>query len=331
MNFVVFRYGGRPVIAVPLDGSLRVLRSSIACLPSFTFKRKVFKLFALVWGSAIWVGRRLGLVGGIGLDSADQALVERIKGFCPEAVSVVPIWSLVPDRPRSYFRVFDAAARELAFAKVSTAEPGRTRLQVEARALQAYEDAETFDCPHLLKLDVTDDAVVLITTALPRGSQLLHAEVNTFPKAIHAEIRYRVISSTMATVRKTEWYRRGIEANLDNPRVMMDLRAINAAELVSLAPVHGDFGSENFFADPAGRVFLVDWEHHSLEAPVLTDEVGFWIGRHHRAVQRGQSEVAKDFALAFRSKPTKDILLALVYLSAFDVTDAKRLAALWKN
>jgi hypothetical protein len=331
LSFAVFTLGGRSVIAIPLDKSLPILRASIAALPAYTLKRKVFKRIALGWASALWLGRRLGLSLGKALQPADQVLVERIRDFCPGAAAVVPIWSLVPGRARSYFRIFDSATREIAFAKVSTAEPGRTRLQVEAGALQANANAKTFNCPLLLGLDIVADAVLLLTTALPPGSRLLHAEVVSFPHDIRDEIRSCTFTSTIDRVKRTDWYRRGLEVNAANPGLVKDLVAIEPATSVSLGPAHGDFGSENFFADLAGRIFLIDWEHYCAEAPVLTDEVGFWIGSHSRAIKTGKPRIAEDFAQAFMGHSNTDLLLALVYLSAFDVNDAKRLVALWKN
>lgn len=318
-------------MALPLDSSFSVLWAGCAAFPAFTFKRKIFKICAVVWAAALWVARLVGLPVGVALDRADAAVLARIKAACPQFAAAMLIWSLVPGRQRMYVRVFDAKTNECAFGKLSRVEPGRSWLQVEATALHRYAEAKSFACPRVLMLDVTETDVLLLTSALPRGSTLRHAEASTFPRAIQAEIQSKVVQTPISSLHRCAWYQRGVAALGENARVASELAAIDDASPVALAPAHGDFGSENFYVDLARRVYLIDWEHFCDAAPILTDEVGFWIGKNHRSIQRGDSEVARDFAQEFEEHRDRDLLLALIFLSAFNVTDASRLVALWKN
>lgn len=318
-------------MALPLDSSFSVLRAGCAAFPAFTLKRKIFKIAALIWAAVLWGARRVGLPAGAPLDSADAAVLARIKEACPQMAAATTIWSLVPGRQRIYVRVFDANANECAFAKVSRVEPGRSWLQVEATALHRYSEARNFTCPRVLTLNVSEADVLLLTSALPPGSTLRHPETSTFPRNIHAEIQSKVVQTPISSLRRHTWYHRGMAALAENPRVASELAAIDDASPIALAPAHGDFGSENFYVDPAQRVYLIDWEHFCDAAPFLTDEVGFWIGKNHRAIQRGDSEVAGDFTKEFEEHHDSDLLLALIFLSAFDITDASRLVSLWKS
>lgn len=318
-------------MALTLDSSFSVLRAGCAAFPAFTLKRKIFKIAALIWAAVLWGARRVGLPAGAPLDGADAAVLARIKEACPQMAAAIIIWSLVPGRQRFYVRVFDAKANECAFAKLSRVEPGRSWLQVEATALHRYSEARSFTCPRVLMLDVTETDALLLTSALPPGSTLRHAETSTFPRTIHAEIQSKVLQTPISSLRRFAWYQRGVAALAENARVASGLTAIDDASPVALAPAHGDFGSENFYVDPARRVHLIDWEHFCDTAPILTDVVGFWIGKNHRAIQRGDREVAQDFAREFEEHRDSDLLLALIFLSAFDITDASRLVALWKS
>jgi aminoglycoside phosphotransferase len=318
-------------MALPLDSSFSVLRAGCVAFPAFTLKRKIFRIAALILAGVLWGARRVGLPAGAHLDSADAAVLARIKEACPQMAAAMLIWSLVPGRQRIYVRVFDANANECAFAKVSRVEPGRSWLQVEATALHRYSEARSFSCPRVLMLDVTETDVLLLTSALPPGSTLRHAETSIFPRTIQSEIQNQVVQASFSSLHRRAWYKRGIAALAANARVTSELAAIDDASPVALAPAHGDFGSENFYVDPARRVYLIDWEHFCDAAPILTDEVGFWIGKNHRAIRRGAREVARDFAQEFEEHCDSDLLLALIFLSAFDITDASRLVALWKS
>lgn len=331
MIYCILTYKRRRVIAIPLDYGIGALYASVASLPDSTYKRKLFKVYALFWAFALWLALRLGIGHGNTLPPLDDNLVRRIRGFCPEAMAVVPIWSLVPGRPRSYFRVFGAGAREIGFAKVSTSGPGRERLETEAMALEKYRTAVTFKCPQTIALDVSVDAVTLVTAALPASSRLLQARDHQFPAAIQREIQGEVVLSFVSELRQAGWYRQGLDRNKANNGFYRFIEDIPDHSAVQVGPAHGDFGSENFFADRAGHVFLIDWEHYSEKAPILTDVVGFWIGKHHRVIQSGAVVVARNFAQSFLDATEADLALALLYLSAFDVTDSMRLAALWKN
>ena len=124
MSFHIFLHRGRPVIAVPLNYNIRILRASVAALPAFTLKRKLFKIYAYWLAFVLMILHRWGVFGGSTLPPFEKSLVQRIQDVCPNAEAVVPIWSLVPGRPRSYYRVFDRNAVEIAFAKVSASGVG---------------------------------------------------------------------------------------------------------------------------------------------------------------------------------------------------------------
>lgn len=331
MSYAILPPGRRPAIAIPLDHGLVMLRSSIAAFPAFTFKRKIFKRLALLWALVLWVLRRIGLVSGSPLGTLDAACAARIREVCRDVVAVALIWSQVPGRPRRYFRIFGADSREIAFAKVSTSGPGCDRLRTEAHALKAYRKAVSFECPSVISLEEFDDAVMLVTSALPNDSRLRHAEDWTFPAAIQREIVGALTPAFLGDLRGANWYRAGRELNAVNAHFLALLDRLPNETPVQLCAVHGDFGSENFFAGPGGRIFLIDWEHFSGSAPAWTDAVGFWIGKHHRAIQTGAPDMARRFLDAFPAAAEIELCLALLYLSSFDVKDATKLVTLWKS
>lgn len=331
MSYAILPPGRHPAIAIPLDHGLVILRATIGVFPAFTVKRKIFKRIALLCALLLWVLRRLGLVSGSPLGTLDAVCAERIREVCPGAVAVAPIWSQVPGRSRRYFRIFGADAQEIAFAKVTTSGPGCDRLITEARALRAYRQAVSFECPRVISLEEFNSAVMLVTTALPKGSRLRHAEDWALPAAIQREIAGASTSSLLGDLRGADWYQAGRELNVANTHFLALLDRLQNETTVQLCAVHGDFGSENFFVSPGGRIFLIDFEHFSDSAPAWTDAVGFWIGKHHRAIQAGKPETARRFQDAFPEAAEIELFLALLYLSAFDVKDAIKLVTLWKS
>lgn len=308
-----------------------MLWASCRAFPAFTLKRKIFKGATLLWAAVLWLARRVRVPAGTALDSAEAKAIARIQDACPQMAAAMVLWSLVPGRQRTYFRIFDAKATECAFGKLSCAEPGRGWLQVEAAALERYAMAQSFTCPQVLMLDVTERETLLLTSAFPAGTTLLHAQNSDFPRPVQVEIQDKRVEAPFASLRDRAWFRRGREALAKNAGVSAALDAMDDAAPVTLAPAHWDFGSENFFTDPQGGLLLIDWEHHDPEAPILTDEVGFWIGRHHRAIQRHQHGIAADFSAAFEGQTESDLLLALLYLSGYEIGDAQTLVSLWKN
>ena len=331
MRYVLFKYFGRPILAVPLDSGFAVLLAGFLVFPAFTLKRKIFKYGALILAVICWVGRLAGLPIGTVLDRTEITVLSRIKLLCPQMEVAIPIWSLVLGRDRMYFRLFDAQANQCGFVKFSWSEPGRSWLEVEAKALQSHVNAKNFTCPKVIALEKTEEGVLLLTSVLPSMCTLLHAEKSFFPYDIYDEIQSQRFEVPFMTLRMLAWYQNGMTSLIKNTQATSELCAMDDDASITLAPAHGDFGSENFFVDPMKRIFLIDWEHYSKAAPVATDAVSFWIGQHHRAIQRGQPKIAKDFVLSFKSYPKTDLLLALVYLTAFEVTDAKKLVTLWKN
>lgn len=326
MGFCILRLKGRPLLAIPIYGVFGIVWRSVALFPSYTLRRKLFRIVVFGGGALGWLAYRLHVWSGQRLPEPERSFVEGAIRVTAGASSALVIWSTVPGRGRRYVRLFDEQGKEVAFAKASLDASGRSRLRVEASALKRFERAKSFSVPSFILLREALATTMLITAVLPRGCQLRHPERTRLPNGILQELQERTALCKLHVIRQEDWFIHGLNniGRSDPFGLLVD--SFDGSVEVMVCTVHGDLGSENIFEAGDGRTILIDWEHFAEQGPCLTDPISFWIGQHHRAIRRNPAAKAGAFSNEFGSYSQVDICLALVYLAAFDVSDAVTLA-----
>ena len=90
-----------------------------------------------------------------------------------------------------------------------------------------------------------------------------------------------------------------------------------------IGSAHGDLGSENVFSPKPKKslsdFFVIDWEFFNDSAPILTDQVGYWLGKHHSDIKGfwrpSPRELTLKFLKQFEPKGLQASVIALLYLA----------------
>lgn len=310
LGHLVFYKGTSPVVAIPLDGGLKIALIGVNCFPSYTFKRKIFKVFMAV-------RILIFFIFPISFKRQCHVPVECFQDqeFLREMHSVF-IWSLVSGRGRAYVHFLSQSGIKKYFSKLTINSSDFGLLHNERDSLQFFSNAKNFSVPSVSCFVNTDRYCFLVTESIPADFKLCHPETSEFPTDIASEIQttynkipvFELVNSLSCFDKSTF---NSLITNLDK------------TELVDVSRIHGDFGSENIFKNKKDEYIVIDWERSEKVAPILTDEVGYWLGKHHKIIKNDIKEASKRFRRYAENKKEIDVLLALVFLclAKFDLAE----------
>jgi hypothetical protein len=220
-------------------------------------------------------------------------------------------------RKRFYVNFLSPEGQSLAFAKVSLDVHDDQCLLREARALRhlAQQPLRSFRVPKVLAEGTFDSHRYLITEAMPTDAKPLPATWRDIPQACRNELA--MLSVHVKAIRDLNWW------TLFRSKAH-ELKSLDEAihrysnQLAEVCWAHGDFTTRNICSG-GNDVWIFDWENSSPDAPVLTDEVRFFIGMHGRRTASKPAEVAtalgRNFVDGKDTSAKQNFALALAFLS----------------
>lgn len=331
---------GAPVFAIDTRRR-RDAAAGLARLQGFTPKRRAF--YALARAAV-----RVGYVPA--LETVPVTACEKRMGFdllqvrsrLAEVLQTQPAeitptvvwpWPRSQQGERLYIHWLAPGREPVAFTKLALTEADARRLEREAHYLRlaSQQLAGAASTPELLAHDAIGHLAHLSMTPVPSGAAPVRRQ--SFPAhVIRALQAHRVSVIDSATLVSRPWFN-----DLLSERRLVALASqvqLSAQGGLSVAPAHGDFEPKNMMLADY-RIWLVDWELATDEAPLLVDRVRYVLATSagRRRDDRGDLRMllARAQAEAWSSSPLTDVAAALAFLTQNRCPAARRISVHWEG
>jgi len=336
MTHLIFYKRGHPFFAIPVNASLKVSLSSIRCLPSFTTKRKLFKIFVFFITAIYYYLNKL-----LRFRNSSSEFAE-LSNWCERFLekskitdySHVIIWSLVPNRERFYVHYLDKAGDPIWFAKLTSNKSDAKLLNNEyeqIRRIRTSQKVQIFSTPEVIDCCDDENYSYIVLDYLANTDRLFHPSKNELPMHLLDAIRSDIEIKTLENVLSLDWWQNFILDKENFAELGEYVKNSSRHSMVKISFIHGDFGSENILLNSNGRFKVKDWERSHSQGPFYVDELAFWLGQNHRMLKGGSQKVVDTFYSTFKHIPRLDLALALCFLVGARFDLAIVVSKNWKN
>lgn len=318
-SYLIFSFRGQDYLSVPRD-PIHLRRVGVELYKEISLRRWLFK-------AAIRLAMSLRLDGLVGREVPTP--VPRYPNFefrawleqarrdlgARDAVAVVSFPGQLR-RARFYVNLLSPRGTPLAFAKVSLDAESDRCLITEANALGylASQSLWSFRVPKVLAEGKSHSHHYLILQALPAAARAFSAKWGPIPQRCRDELI--AASRHMKPIRELSWWDRFRQRG-EEVRVLARAIEADGVREAEVCWAHGDFTHRNIcHADD--EVWVFDWENSAPDAPVMTDEVRFFLGM--RGGQSSSNPIALATALGRRylangqEGQRRNLALALAFL-----------------
>ena len=332
-RYRTYRFGGRDVITVPVATQQGRL-AGVAAFPAATPRARAFQagLQALVRaGLDRWVATDQDepVSAPVGLDGAGfvRAMGEQLGR---DDLWPVVIYPRQAERRRLYIHLLAEDGERIAFVKLAGGCENEDLLRNGGNALQAMarSNIRTFRYPSLLASGVFGEFRYLLLAPLPAGSRPLPPRWNAMAERVRAEIGgqpYQALRLDAAS-----WWQR-FELRAPEAAGLRDVLAPERDRPYDACAAHGDFVNWNIYRHQTDW-WVFDWEGYATDAPVLADQVRFFLGIHTRATSVDPRWAGRMLLQSFQAGDAQrytDLSRALAFLCANGVDAALALGAIW--
>ena len=255
-------------------------------------------------------------------------VAEQLLG-CDGLVPIV-VFPRQRSRRRLYVHLMSREGERIAFAKLSGDRVNDELLAREANALRRLvrSNVQTFRFPSLLAEGTFGDHRYILSAPLPAGAQQVRPRWNATVKRIRSELAGE--ERTIEHLRDASWWG-AWERCVDASPALASATELQPGHPFQACGAHGDLVSWNIHWD-GDENWVVDWEAYALDAPVLADELRFFLGIHTRAINadpsRGPRLVHERFGCGDDEQRSK-VLRALAFLQTRNVLAALIVGAHW--
>ena len=311
-----------PLIAIPINVSLKCSLKAINCLPSFTLNRKLFKIYLYLITPIFYFVNKI-----YPKPVNNEHLVELVnwannfknKHNKPLLYPIF-IWSLVPNRKRYYIHFIDEKGNKIWFVKLTFNKDDFTFLNNEYHQLSNIQrirkKSKLFSTPKIIDFGINKDSCFLATESLHKNNKLFHPSRNKFPEALSKEIQGTVMQVSQAYIFKLDWWIKFELRKHEFRELDFFIHKFSNNSLVDLSFVHGDFGSENILIDKNGFFIVIDWERATSNGPYYVDIIAYWLGQNHKMIKKNSKKAIKQFYKYFNKIEKVDLAFALCFLVA---------------
>jgi len=331
MSYLVFYKKNQRVIAIPMYGAFTISINSINCWPSHTLKRKFFKLYMYCVTSISYFSKWK--------QDDKKDIFENCINECFDLIHThsnldlypLCIWSLVEGRRRYYIHALDVKGERKIFAKVSAKKDDFPLLENEKNCLSRLSLENQIRTPKVIKFKLTNDCCCLLTTYMDKGYSLYHPDSNSLPVGVLELIKGSIRVEQLSDVLASQWWAAVCKKFNKNLDLIKNVQSKALTVKVKKSFVHGDFGSENIFQNGEGGFYVIDWERGESNAPYLTDNIAYWLGKNHALIKSSPNSSLKKFDKAFQKYNDLDVTLGLLFLMNLNFDLAEILGTLPQN
>ena len=314
--YFVYRIGGRPVFSVPVSYP-KVKRAGIRLYKAVSWRRWLFKKL-------------------LGLEMF--GMIDKFLGsLCSSPVPIYPhfpfatflrkirqdmgISDLQPvvtfpttlERSRFYVNLLSSSAKELGFAKVSVDTVNDSSLTREVETINKLSNSPicSFEFPKVMSEGTIGPYRYVIFEPLPNNARPIEAKWDGIAQTCRDELT--AASCRVQKLEELSWWS-SFQEIMPDVRPLADEINAWADRDATVCWAHGDYTRSNM-CYAGGRVWVFDWEDSAPDAPIMTDEVRFFLEAHGRLLVTNPKRVgellAHRFLGAFDAQ-ANEIALALV-------------------
>lgn len=334
IGYCVYSVGGRPVLALPRTPR-RLRQAGLRYYPTEAPKRRLFKRGL---GLAMWMGMDQWLCQQVVLPQVARgfdlaAWIGHVRGDlgCGMLAAAV-VWP-PPARStgRVYVHLLEHGGDRVAFAKLALGAYDRQQVGNETRSLLELHGIGCcgFCVPKVLGCGEFQGVRYLVLEPLPTDA--------TWPLAPWELVKRNVVSVYAGAPRRIGWqdleelwwWRRYRQHAQQVGRFAAELDEQGGRD-VSVCRAHGDLAPHNVLW-VRDQLWVYDWEEASNSAPVLTDEICFFLAVHHKVMERdprsGLKLLAQRFGLDGPGR--RDVMMGLAFLHGAGVRAAQEVLKHW--
>lgn len=329
----VYYFGGRPIFAVP-SKPRRLRLAGLARYQPVTPKRAAYRslmyLSMMAGADGLLSTTTDNPIGGdVELDF-ERWMTDVRHVLSDEQATGVVFWPPQRDRGRIYVHLFGEDLRPLAFAKIAFDDHNSQCLHREAQTVGTLgeRNLRTFRVPRVVSLGEVADAVTLVLESIPIAARPIESSPEAYPAGCVVELAG---TSRHVDVQELSWWHDNDRRD-DNP-FWSELAGF-IGRGVPVCRAHGDFVIGNIVRE-GDRLWIFDWEESRPDAPVLTDEVAFFMGLYHARVLADPIEglrlLAGRFLDGADGARRRDVMMALAFRDAIGIEAATLLIRNWSE
>jgi hypothetical protein len=303
----IFSKGSKLYLAIPSDLNIYDLIKVLKFIPSFTIKRKVYKIYVFFV---------VTLLKALRANQKNESLLEIdniiSKNPILSGCQYMVVWSLVPNRKRCYIYFYDSNIELTYFGKLSQNTNDYDLLRNEYDFLLNYKSQKTnnqFKTPSVIHFNEVEDYSFLVVESLPNDCKLFHPEKNDLSERVYNSLNSNKVKHDLDKCYTQNWW---INFLVEKDRTIGLYNYIlsnKGDSKIGLSFIHGDLGSENIFKNNLDYLYIIDWERSCKMGPHLTDRVAFWLGKNHN-----NDNNIIEFNAFFKQENKLDLSLALCFL-----------------
>ena len=305
--YKTFSKGGNLYLGIPLNLNIIDLIKVLKFIPSFTIKRKLYKIYVFFVVTLFKILR---------ITKESESLLEIDSIISKSSILLgckyIVVWSLVPNRKRCYIYFYDSNVQLVCFGKLSQKNKDFDLLRNEYDFLLNHKTQKAntqFQTPSVIYFNEVDDYSFLVVESLPNDCKLFHPEKNDLSERVYNSLNSNKVTHDLDKCYTQNWW---INFLVEKDRTIGLYNYILSNEgdsKIGLSFIHGDLGSENIFKNNLDYLYIIDWERSCKMGPHLTDRVAFWLGKNHN-IDNNMIE----FNEFFKQENKLDLSLALCFL-----------------
>lgn len=335
VKYILFRINGKVVFSIPCAPSA-IRKNAFKYFQGMTYKRKLFRI-------GVRFLTKFNLEKMIAHDSTTPVPMHSnfdFDGWLKKVEEVVGLGELKAivsfpsqdSRKRFYVHLFSEDAQNIAFAKISLDSVNDIFLLNEYTNIKELcTDNYSFKVPRIMSTDIYQSHRYILFEAMPYQAKKINSTWDETAKNFSMELKKNTVNRK--TLNEMSWvhnFQKEISSK-DSKRFFEKIKIKNN-ELLEVCFAHGDMQNSNicYFND---EVWLFDWESACSDAPVMTDEISFYLGTVQRKVVESPSivftELKRMFLAGKDEKTVINVGLAIAYLCTMGRQDAKTMISNW--
>ena len=324
-KYLVYHYYHRPILAVP-EGSRYSLKMAWNCYQGLTFRRAIFR-----WGMQraipLHVDKMFSTLTVTPLEPDAFRLESWIELVEMEldAHNILPviIWPTEIGRGRIYIYLLSEHCQQIGFCKISFNDVNDACLCKEIESIRYFTKLNLRQCkvPALLIDGLWEGHKYIVEEPMKLNKWPRYSNLSQMVRLYFSCIEEHMGVDRLASadeVKSFFWWRRLEETSPCYVKLFLSelFDLICSCSGLPVRLVHGDFGPHNVFK-VADQLVIVDWEESSVNGPILTDEIGYYMSVNAKALRRKPKVILRSFGLSYlrgaSSKKIRDIMAALAF------------------
>ncbi len=335
-SYIIFGFQGRNILAIPLENK-HIRKSAYKFYRGTTIRRKIVRL-------GIRLLTKLNLEATIGYRT--NTPVPRFPDFDFESwleniersLNIGKLYAIVSfpsqtQRKRFYVNLVSKQGEPIAFAKVSLDDENDVYLLNESNNIyKLSKGSYSFNIPNILIEDKFQGHRYLVFKSFPLNTAYRN---NTWESTLKKYSK-ELCKDTHDTkfINELSWWDKFIkEVPLKDRETFSKDINIKGDNIVEVCLAHGDLHNGNicYMDDEA---WLFDWEASCIDAPIMTDEVVFFLASNQREIVSDPVNIARKLMkeiIGNDDNNTKEkVAMALAFLSTTGRQDAKSMILHWQ-